>query len=118
MLVDGDLLYVTDSCNHRIAVFTLDGKFVRNFGRIGSGLGEFRFPYGLDTDSEGNLIVCEFGNNRVQKVDPRTGQGIAAWGAPGRAPGQLAYPWAVAVDKHDRVVTVDAGNNRLQVFQF
>jgi DNA-binding beta-propeller fold protein YncE len=118
MLVDGDLLYVTDSCNHRIAVFTLNGKFVKNFGRIGSGLGEFRFPYGLDKDSDGSLIVCEFGNNRVQKVDPRTGQGIAAWGAPGRAPGQLAYPWAVAVDKHDRVVTVDAGNNRLQVFQF
>jgi ABC-type Fe3+ transport system permease subunit len=118
LVVDGDLIYVTDACNHRLVVFTLDGKFVRNIGGVGSGLGEFRFPYGLSQDSDGNLIVCEFGNNRVQKVDPRTGKGLAVWGAPGRAEGQLAYPWGVAVDKRDRIVTVDAGNNRLQVFEF
>ncbi len=118
IVIDGNLVYVTDSCNHRLVVFTLDGKFVRNMGGVGSDLGQFRFPYGLDRDADGNLIVCEFGNNRVQKVDPKTGNGIAVWGGPGRAEGQLAYPWGVAVDKRDRVITVDAGNNRLQVFQF
>ena len=69
-------------------------------------------------DGDGSLIVCEFGNNRVQKIDAETGRGIAVWGGPGRDLGQLAYPWGVAVDKRGRVVTVDAGNNRLQVFQF
>jgi DNA-binding beta-propeller fold protein YncE len=118
ILIDGDLLYVTDACNHRICVFKTDGTFVQNFGGVGSGLGQFRFPYGLAMDSQKNLIVCEFGNNRVQKIDSKTGKGIAAWGQAGRDPGQLAYPWGVAVDKHDRVVAVDAGNNRLQVFEF
>jgi ABC-type Fe3+ transport system permease subunit/sugar lactone lactonase YvrE len=118
MVIDKGLLYVTDASNHRICVFRTDGTFVRNMGRVGSELGQFRFPYGLDMDAEGRLIVCEFGNNRVQRVDKETGRGLATWGHAGRDPGQLAYPWGVAVDKHDRVVAVDAGNNRFQVFEF
>lgn len=118
ILIDNDLLYVADACNHRISVHRLDGTFVRSFGSPGSELGQFRYPYGLDMDSEGNLVVCEFGNNRVQLIDRQTGRGLKTWGTGGRAPGQLAYPWGVAVDKHDRIVAVDAGNNRLQVFEF
>jgi len=118
MVIDGDTMYVTDACNHRIDVFTTDGKFVRTMGRIGSGPGEFRFPYGLDMDSKGRLVVCEFGNNRVQLIDKETGRGLGSWGSGGRDLGQLAYPWGVAVDRRDRVVAVDAGNNRLQVFGF
>src|SRR5207248_1809393 len=45
MLIDGATLYITDACNHRISVWTTEGRFVRNMGTIGSGLGEFRFPY-------------------------------------------------------------------------
>jgi DNA-binding beta-propeller fold protein YncE len=111
-------LYVTDACNHRIDVFTTDGRFLRTMGKIGSGPGEFRFPYGLDMDSKGRLVVCEFGNNRVQLIDKQTGRSLGIWGTGGRELGQLAYPWGVAVDKEDRVVAVDAGNNRLQVFSF
>lgn len=118
MVIDQDLVYVTDSCNHRILVFNADGSFVRAMGKLGSELGEFRFPYGLDIDSRGRLIVCEFGNNRVQMIDKETGEGLATWGMAGREPGELAYPWGVAVDRHDRIVAVDAGNNRLQVFEF
>jgi len=118
MVIDRGLVYITDACNHRLAVFTTGGKWVRNIGSAGSALGQFRFPYGLDEDREGHLIVCEFGNNRVQKIDKETGRGLNIWGSPGRMPGQLAYPWGVAVDNRNRIVAVDAGNNRLQVFSF
>jgi len=118
MVIVGDTMYVTDSCNHRIIVFKTDGTFVKNIGHAGGELGEFRFPYGLDIDAKGRLIVCEFGNNRVQMVDPQTGKGLAVWGHGGRGPGEMAYPWGVCVDKRGRVVAVDAGNNRLQVFEF
>jgi SAM-dependent methyltransferase len=74
---------------------------------VGSGRGQYRFPYGLDQDREGNLVVCEFGNNRVQLIDKHTGKGLKIWGSEGRAPGHFAYPWAVAVDKRGRVVAVD-----------
>jgi DNA-binding beta-propeller fold protein YncE len=118
MVIDGDTIYLTDACNHRIDVFKTDGTWVRNMGSCGSRLGQFRFPYGLDMDREGRLIVSEFGNNRVQMIDKETGKGLKIWGAAGRDPGQLAYPWGVIVDNRDRVVAVDAGNNRLQVFEF
>lgn len=118
ILIHDDLVYVTDACNHRIAIFKTDGTFVRNLGSTGSDPGQFRYPYGLDMDGDGDLIVCEFGNNRVQKIDRRTGAGKALWGGGGHDPGQLAYPWGVAVDRDDRIVAVDAGNNRLQVFEF
>ena len=118
MVIDDGLVYVTDASNHRISVFRTDGTFVRTMGSIGAGLGQFRWPYGLARDGRGNLVVCEFGNNRVQLIDKDTGRGLKVWGGPGRAPGELAYPWAVAVDKRGRIVTVDAGNNRLQVFEF
>jgi len=118
MVIEGGLVYVTDATNHRISVFKTDGTFVRNMGSVGSGPGQFRWPYGLSEDRDGNLVVCEFGNNRVQLIDKQTGKGLKIWGSEGRAPGHLAYPWAVAVDKRGRVVAVDSGNNRLQVFEF
>ena len=118
LLIDHGLVYITDACNHRVCVFKTDGTWVRNLGKLGSGPGEFRFPYGLDQDSGGNLVVCEFGNNRVQKIDKSTGRCLGLWGSGGREPGQMAYPWGVIVDKRDRVIAVDAGNNRLQVFGF
>ncbi len=109
-----DLLYITDSCNHRISVHKLDGTFIKHLGQTGSAPGEYRFPYGLDVDDHGNLVVAEFGNNRVQLIDRNTGAGIASWGKAGRLPGELNYAWAVAWD-NGRAIVVDAGNNRLQV---
>jgi len=118
MLIQGNTIYITDACNHRIVVFDTNGKWLRNMGGVGSELGQFRFPYGLDVDSRGRLVVCEFGNNRVQWIDPRDGKGLKSWGVGGRAPGQLAYPWAISVDKNDRVYVLDAGNNRVQVITY
>jgi len=118
MVIDGETLYVTDSSNHRIAVFRTDGAFVRNIGGVGRAPGQFRFPYGLVMDEAGRLVVTEYGNNRVQLIDKQTGRGIATWGSAGDAPGQLAYPWASAIDRRGRVVVVDSGNNRLQVFEW
>jgi len=93
MVIDDDILYVTDSCNHRISVFSINGTFLHHIGCIGTALGQFRFPYGLDEDHSGHLIVAEFGNNRIQLIDKKTGKGLATWGVAGREIGQLAYPW-------------------------
>ena len=34
-----DRIYVADSCNHRIQVFSADGQFLRAYGKAGSGAG-------------------------------------------------------------------------------
>lgn len=117
LAIRGDELFITDSCNHRLLVFRLDGTFVRAMGTVGTAPGEFRFPYGLEFAPDGNLLVTEFGNNRLQRLSP-DGKPLAMWGVGGRAVGELAYPWAVIIDKRGRAIIADAGNNRLVVVRF
>jgi DNA-binding beta-propeller fold protein YncE len=80
MVIKGDKLFVTDACNHRIVVFKTDGTFVKNLGDVGTGPGQFRFPYGLDMDAKGRMVVTEFGNCRVQLIDADTGEQKGTWG--------------------------------------
>jgi DNA-binding beta-propeller fold protein YncE len=115
---DGNL-YVADSCNHRIQVFTTEGKFVRAFGIPGTSLGELAYPYDVacSTGPTPYLYVVEFQNCRVQKFTLE-GESLGVWGSPGRAPGQLASPWALAVDSRGRVHVVDSDNDRVQRISF
>ena len=53
----------------RISIFTKDGKFVRSFGKFGSGPGEFRTPHAMVVDARGRLIVADRGNVRLQIFD-------------------------------------------------
>jgi len=66
--------------------------------------------------SDGTLVVCEFGNNRLQLFSPE-GKSLAVYGGAGGELGQLAYPWGVAVDARRTAFVVDAGNNRVQVWR-
>lgn len=54
----------------RISIFSKDGKFIRSFGKLGSGPGEFRTPHAMVFDVRGRLIVADRGNVRLQIFDP------------------------------------------------
>ena len=64
----------------RIMKFTKDGKFIKEWGRIGSGPGEFRTPHALAFDSRGRLFVADRGNHRIQIFD-QDGKFIDAYAA-------------------------------------
>jgi len=110
-----DNIYVADSCNHRIQVFSSQGKFLRQYGRAGSGPGEFSYPYDIRIDATGLQFVCEFGNSRVQIFDSHD-QSLEILGGPGGAPGQFSNPWSVALDSKGNLYVADALNNRVQKF--
>jgi DNA-binding beta-propeller fold protein YncE len=110
-----DRLYVADSCNHRIQIFSPDGQFISAFGRAGSGPGELSYPYDVRIDAEGNRFVCEFGNSRVQIFDA-DGRTIEILGGAGSEPGQMNNPWAIALDSRGNLYIADSANHRVQKF--
>jgi len=64
--------------NARIVKFTRDGKYVKEWGKLGSGPGEFRTPHSLALDSRGRLFVADRGNHRIQIFD-QDGKFLAEW---------------------------------------
>ncbi len=66
-------LYVADTGNNRIVVFSLTGQFVKNIGSAGSGNGQFKDPIDVDFDfhdSQGDkMYVLERGNKRTSVFD-------------------------------------------------
>lgn len=115
----GRELLVADSCNHRIGRFTLDGELIAWIGEAGepgSALGAFRYPYSMAMLDDGTVLVAEYENSRVQRVDVRRGVGIETFGTPGRGDGELAGPWAISVIDRTAYV-LDTGNNRIVAFR-
>jgi DNA-binding beta-propeller fold protein YncE len=64
--------------NARIVVFDKSGKYLREFGRKGTGPGEFDQPHGLAFDARGRLFVADRSNNRIQIVD-KSGKFLEEW---------------------------------------
>ena len=55
--------------NNRILKFDKNGKFIKEWGKLGSGPGEFDQPHALAFDGQGRLFVGDRNNNRVQVFD-------------------------------------------------
>ncbi|HVV73447.1 MAG TPA: NHL repeat-containing protein, partial [Verrucomicrobiae bacterium] len=110
-----DRVYVADSCNHRIQIFTGDGHFIRMYGKPGRGLGELSYPYDICVDSAGRQYVCEFGNSRIQVFDAED-HPMEIIGGPGAEPGQFSNPWSLALDSAGDLYVADSQNHRVQKF--
>ena len=93
-------IFVTDShrgeggkpsLNNRVVKFTRDGKYVREWGRKGSGPGELSEPHTIAMDSRGRLFVGDRENNRIQIFD-QDGKLLDAWRQFGRPSGIFITP--------------------------
>ena len=104
---DDGLLYVADTYNSRIQVFTRDGVFVRAWGGLDH-------PKGIAVAKGGSVYVANTFNHSV-KVFTRSGGLLGTWGgAAGSAPGQFYYPSGIALDDSGYVYVADTDNHRIQ----
>lgn len=122
---DGNV-YVADTWNHRIVVFTPDGNLVTSWGSFydaGDQLeepttegGRFYGPRGIVADGSGLLYVTDTGNERIQ-VFTETGEFVTAFGRTGSGPGELLEPVGIAVAPTGEVLVADSHNARIARFE-
>jgi sugar lactone lactonase YvrE len=89
-----------DGTNARIVKFSKDGKFIKAWGKEGSGAGEFNVPHGLAFDSAGRLFVADRANSRIQIFD-QDGKLLDEWK-------QFGRPSGLYIDKNDVIYVADS----------
>lgn len=87
----GDVFVADGYANARIAHFDRYGKFIKDWGKVGTGPGEFSFPHSIVMDSKGILYEADRSNNRIQVFD-QSGKFLAEWR-------NLLVPWGLYVTK-------------------
>jgi sugar lactone lactonase YvrE len=85
--------------NSRIVKFSKDGKFIRTWGKRGTGPGDFDELHAIAMDSSGRVFVGDRGNNRIQIFD-QDGKFLAEWRHFGR-------PTAIYIDASDTIYVAD-----------
>jgi sugar lactone lactonase YvrE len=108
----GDV-YVSDSGNARVQVFTPGGRFVRQFGSYGSGKGQFLRPYHLAVDATGDVYVADDQAGTLSKFSP-TGKVLWTIGGGASSDPDLTGLFKFnGFDAHGRLVVVNDAVNRV-----
>ncbi|MBN1179991.1 MAG: TIGR03663 family protein [Anaerolineae bacterium] len=108
-------VYVVDTGNKRVQVFTPEGEFVTQWGGYGSAAGQMDEPVGAAFTPDGQIVVADSWNVRVQALTP-DGEPLASWPIDGwNNPMADEKPY-VAVDAAGRIYVTDPGGYRVLVF--
>lgn len=114
---DGNV-YVIDSGNFRVEVFSQDGRFIRKFGSIGRRSGQFGRPKGVGVDRDGNTYVSDASFGNFQIFDP-DGNLLLFVGDRSTKYDRAKYmlPAGLDVDEDGRVYMVDQYFRKLDVYR-
>ncbi len=126
--VSGDRVFVADEKTHLAHEFNAEGDYLASYGgasgAIGAGGLSFNRPNSVVAMPNGDLLVVDTWNYRVQRIDP-AGSPVMSWGSPGEfgfdAPSEPTDgfwgPRDVALDGQGRVFIADTGNKRVRVYR-
>lgn len=112
LAVRDGVLWVGDLGSHRIQKLNaVTGEFLGSIGEEN----ELPWPFSLDIDGDGNLVVCDMALFKVLKLSP-DGKLLKDFGSPGDRPGQFSRPKGVVVSPDGLIHVVDAGFENVQLF--
>jgi DNA-binding beta-propeller fold protein YncE len=102
-------IYVSDGYgNSRVVKFDRDGRFLKAWGRHGSGPGEFNLPHSIAVDREGHVYVADRENERIQIFDAE-GTFLREWTG-------IGYPYGLLITPDQHVWMIDGGYDRIVEF--
>jgi len=102
----GDIFVADGYGNSRVIKFSKEGKFVKEWGKKGTGTGEFNLPHAIFLDAAGRVYVGDRENNRVQIFDA-DGKFQAVWKESGA-------PFGLFLSG-DRILVADGRGNQVRV---
>lgn len=121
---DGTLL-VSFMIQHKIGVYSREGKLLKEWGKKGNADGEFNQPGGILVRADGTIVIADQCNHRVQVFDA-SGKFVRTFGKHGSKPGEFggeepagsrfAGPHFLSQDSKGRLYTTEGVSGRVQQF--
>ena len=90
-------------------------QFKSVFRSLGADSEELSPPSGFHITSQGNLILADDFNHRIQIYDVHQNL-IKSFGRKGINPGEFHYPKGIATDREGNIYVADSWNHRVQKF--
>ena len=100
-------VYVADTGNHRIQVFSADGEFIRKLDKCDNA----GIAIGLCT---GMIFVTQGFGDRIL-LFTAAGERIRLFGNKGTGDGEFNSPGGIVIDRDENIIVADCKNNRLQI---
>lgn len=110
VMVANNLIYISDTNKKRVQIYDYDGNPLKIFGKAGTKPGQFLFPYGLASDSKGNVYVADLFNGNISKFD-MDGKFLGIF----VKKGSLKSPAGLTI-KNDLMYVTDVVQNTVKVF--
>jgi sugar lactone lactonase YvrE len=115
----GEHVYLADTENNVIQLYngqlSSTGYIGNASGAAGTLAGQFDYPLGVRVDNQGNLLVADTDNARVQRLSP-SGQLLNMIGTPNYNQGQLYSPTGLAVDSGNNLYVTDPNVATVDVY--
>ena len=110
-------LYITDEYNHRVAIYSSEGKFLEQWGEHGSEPGKLNGPAGIAIDSQDNLYIADQHSHAISKFTSG-GIFISRFGCEEDVTPEhsLYQPWGLCIDADDNVLVADWRHNAVKRF--
>lgn len=108
------IIYVSDTAEHNIKVFTDDGNLIDVIGSRGSGVGEFNGPTYL-TFVQSRLYITDTLNFRVQVLDANQ-ENQLTFGNLGINLGNMVRPKGIAIGGDGRIYVVESYFDHLLIY--
>ena len=111
--VERDEVIVAEMNAHCISIFSPSGEKIRSFGSYGASYGNFKYPRSVALDGEGNILVVDTKNSRIQKFT-EDGRFITAVGTKGKEVLQFSDVKGIAYNPANEKVYI-TDKRRVQV---